>query len=204
LFGTNRITMDDFSALINYVSRHIALTDEEKAYYASLLRIKKVKKKQFIVQPDFVCTHRTYILKGAMRSYLIDGNGQDHTISFAIEDWWIADFNSYIFQTPATLFVEAMEDSTLIQISYEHEQQLLEKYPKFEKFYRILAQNGYAFLQRRILSDISLKAAERYEHFMAKYPLVAARIPQYALASYLGISHELLSKIRNKRVKKLK
>jgi CRP-like cAMP-binding protein len=196
--------MDDFSALINYVSRHISLTEEEKTYYASLLRIKKVKKKQFIVQPDFVCTHRTYILKGAMRSYMIDGNGQEHTISFGIEDWWIADFNSYIFQTPATLFVEAMEDSTLIQISYEHEQQLLDKYPKFEKFYRILAQNGYAFLQRRILSDISLKAADRYEHFIAKYPLVAARVPQYALATYLGISHELLSKIRNKRVKKLK
>src|ERR1700712_1388541 len=194
--------MDDFSALINYVSRHIALTEEEKTYYTSLLRIKKIKKKQFIVQPDFVCTHRSYILKGAMRAYLIDGNGQDHTVSFGIEDWWIADFNSYIFQQPATLFVQAMEDSTLIQISFEHEQQLLEAVPKFEKFYRILAQNGYAYLQRRILSDISLHASERYEHFMAKYPLIAARIPQYALASYLGISHELLSKIRNKRVKK--
>jgi CRP-like cAMP-binding protein len=196
--------MDDFSAITNYVSRYIALTEGEKTYYTSLLRIKKVKKKQFIVQPDFVCTHRSYILKGAMRAYLIDGNGQEHTVSFGIEDWWIADFNSYIFQQPATLFVEAMEDSTLIQISFEHEQQLLEKLPKFEKFYRILAQNGYAYLQRRILSDISLNASERYEHFMAKYPLIAARIPQYALASYLGISHELLSKIRNKRVKKLK
>jgi len=196
--------MDDFSAIIDYVSRHIVLTEEEKDYYVSLLRVKRVKKKQYIVQPDFVCTHRSYILKGAMRAYLIDGNGQDHTVSFGIEDWWIADFNSYIFQQPATLFVEAMEDSILIQISYEHEQQLLEKLPKFEKFYRILAQNGYAYLQRRILSDISLNAAERYEHFIAKYPLIAARIPQYALASYLGISHELLSKIRNKRVKKLK
>jgi len=194
--------MDDFSAIINYVSRHIELTEEDKVYYASLLKIKQVKKKQYIVQPDFVCTHRTYILKGAMRAYLIDANGQDHTVAFGIEDWWIADFNSYIFQQPATLFVEAMEDSTLIQISYENEQKLLETLPKFEKFYRILAQNGYANLQRRILSDISLNAADRYEHFLNKYPLVAARIPQYALASYLGISHELLSKIRNKRVKK--
>jgi CRP-like cAMP-binding protein len=194
--------MDDFSAIINYVSRYIVLTQEDKVFYASLLRIKKVKKKQFIVQPDFVCTHRTYILNGAMRAYLIDAKGQDHTVAFGIEDWWIADFNSYIFQQPATLFVEAMEDSTLIQISYEHEQLLLEKLPKFEKFYRILAQNGYAYLQKRILSDISLNASERYEHFIAKYPLVAARIPQYALASYLGISHELLSKIRNKRVRK--
>jgi len=194
--------MDDFSAIVNYITRHIELTEEEISYYTSLLKLKKVKKKQFIVQPDFICGHRTYILKGAMRSYLIDANGQEHTISFGIEDWWIADFNSYIFQQPATLFVEAMEDSTLIQISYENEQKLLDTLPKFEKFYRILAQNGYAFLQRRILSDISLNATDRYEHFIKKYPLVAARVPQYALATYLGISHELLSKIRNKRVKK--
>jgi len=196
--------MDDFSTIVSYVSRHIELTEEEISYYTSLLKLKKVKKKQFIVQPDFICGHRTYILKGAMRSYLIDANGQEHTISFGIEDWWIADFNSYIFQQPATLFVEAMEDSILIQISYENEQKLLDTFPKFEKFYRILAQNGYAFLQRRILSDISLNATDRYEHFIKKYPLVAARVPQYALATYLGISHELLSKIRNKRVKKLK
>lgn len=137
-----------------------------------------------------------------MRAYMIDPNGQEHTVSFGIEDWWIADFNSYIFQQPATLFVEAMEDSNLIQISYADEQKLLETVPKFEKFYRILAQNGYAYLQRRILSDISLNATDRYEHFISKYPLVAARIPKYALATYLGISHELLSKIRNKRVKK--
>jgi len=194
--------MEEFLPIINYVSRHITLTDEDKVYYTSLLRIKKVKKKQFIVQPDFVCTHRTYILKGALRAYMIDANGQEHTLAFGIEDWWIADFNSYFFQQPAMLFVEAMEDSTLIQISYENEQKLLETLPKFEKFYRILAQNGYAFLQRRILSDISLNATDRYENFESKYPLLAARIPQYALASYLGISHELLSKIRNKRVKK--
>ena len=194
--------MDDFSPIVNYVKRHIDLTAEEEAYYVSLLRMKKIRKKQFIVQPDFVCNHRTYIVKGALRSYLIDANGQDHTVAFGIDDWWIADFNSYLFRQPATLFVEALEVSTIIQISYDDEQLLLNTLPKFEKFYRILAQNGYAYLQRRILADISLDATRRYENFLKKYPLVAARVPQYVLASYLGISHELLSKIRNKRVKK--
>ncbi|AEW01103.1 Crp/Fnr family transcriptional regulator [Niastella koreensis] len=194
--------MEEFLPIINYVSRHISLTEEDKEYYASLLRLKKVKKKQYIVQPDFVCNHRTYIVKGAMRSFLIDADGQDHTVALGIDDWWIADFNSFFYRQPATLFVEALEDSTLIQISYDDEQKLLEERPRFEKFYRILAQNGYAHLQKRILSDISLKAADRYENFLSRYPALAARIPQYALASYLGISHELLSKIRNKRAKK--
>lgn len=193
--------MNDFSAIINYVSRHIELTEEDIIFYTSLLKIKQVRKKQFIVQPDFVCIYRTYILKGAMRAYLIDNSGQEHTVSLGIEDWWIADFNSFIYQQPATLFVEAMEDSTLIQISYNDEQKLLETLPKFERFYRILTQNGYASLQRRILSDISLNASDRYANFEAKYPQFLARIPQYALASYLGISHERLSRIRSKRVK---
>ena len=194
--------MDDFSPILNYVGRHIHLTDEEVSYYVSLLKLKKVKKKQFIVQPDFVCNHRTYIVTGVLRSYLIDANGQDHTVAFGIDDWWIADFNSFLFREPATLFVEAMEDSTLIQISYDDEQKLTETLPKFNKFYRKLAESGYAYLQRRVLADISLTATERYENFLNQYPVIASRVPQYTLASYLGISHELLSKIRNKRVKK--
>jgi CRP-like cAMP-binding protein len=194
--------MDDFSAIINYVSRYIELSGEETTYYLSLLRIKKVKKKQLIVQPDFVCNHRSFVVKGVLRSYLLDEEGRDHTVAFGIDNWWIADFNSYFFRQPATLFVEALEETTIIQISYDDEQALLKKVPKFQEFHRILAENGYAFLQRRILSSISLNASERYELFVKKYPLIAERVPQYALASYLGISHELLSKIRNRRVRK--
>ncbi len=194
--------MDDFSAIIKYVTKYIELTEEEKDYFVSLLKIKKVKKKQFIVQPDFICSHRTYIVKGALRAYLIDAKGLEHTVAFGIDDWWIADFNSYFFRRPATLFVEALEDSVLVQIEYNAEQELMKNIPKFEKFYRIISQNGYAFLQRRILNNISMSAEERYEEFMKQYAAVAARVPQYALASYLGFSTEFLSKIRNKRVKK--
>jgi CRP-like cAMP-binding protein len=194
--------MQEFLPILNNVARHISLTDDEKLYYTNLLKLKKVKKKQYIVQPDFVCNHRTYIAQGAMRSYFIDDKGQEHTVAIAIDDWWIADFASYIYREPATLFLEALEDTTLIQISYDDEQKLLSAVPKFALFYLNLVQFGFANLQRRILSDISLNAAERYENFLNKYPVMAARIPQYALASYLGISHELLSKIRNKRVKK--
>ena len=194
--------MDDFLSIKKYVAKHIQLTEEEEARFASYLKIKKVRKKQFIVQPDFVCNHRTYIVSGALRAYLVDEKGQEHTVAFGIEDWWIADFNSYFFRQPATLFVEALEDSVLIQIEYHAEQELLNTIPKFEKFYRIISQNGYAFLQKRILSSIGLSAEQRYEDFLKRYPAIAARVPQYALASYLGVSHELLSKIRNRRVKK--
>jgi CRP-like cAMP-binding protein len=136
-----------------------------------------------------------------MRAYLVDNKAQTHTIAFAIEDWWISDLNSYMNQEPATLFVEALEDSILIQIDYNSELLLLEKIPKFERFFRIIAQRSFAFLQRRMLSNLSKTAEERYDEFIQKYPAIVNRVPQYALASYLGFSTVFLSKIRNKKTK---
>lgn len=194
--------MDEFIKIKNYVARHIQLSETEEEYFISLLRITKVKKKQFIVQPEFICKYRSYILTGAMRAYLVDNKGQEHTVAFAIEDWWISDYNSYINQEPATLFVEALEESILIQIDYNAEQLLMETVPKFERFFRIITQRSFAFLQKRLLSNLSKSAEERYEEFIQKYPSIAGRVPQYTLASYLGFSTEFLSKIRNRRIQK--
>jgi CRP-like cAMP-binding protein len=195
--------MDDFALIKAHVAQYVQLTEEEERFFLSLLRVIKVKKKQLIVQPDFVCKYRSFIVAGTMRAYFVDHKGQDHTIAFGMEDWWIGDFNSYIFQEPATLFVEALEDATLVQIDYNAEQLLLETVPKFERVFRIIGQRGYVFLQKRMLSNLSMSAEERYEAFLKNYPALVNRVPQYTLASYLGFSTEFLSKIRNKRVKKL-
>lgn len=194
--------MNEFHKIKNYVARHIQLTEEEQEYFLSLLKIRTVKKKQFIVQPDFICKHRSYVYSGTMRAYLLDNKIQEHTIAFAIDDWWISDYNSYIFQQPATLFVEALEDTILIQIDYNAEGLLKETIPKFEKFFRIITERAFAFLQQRMLSNLSKTAEERYEEFMQRYAEIAKRVPQYALASYLGMSTEYLSKLRNNRLAK--
>lgn len=194
--------MDEFIPIVNYVERYIQLTGEEREYFVSLLRINRVKKKQYLVQPDFVCKYRSYIISGAMRAYLVDDKGKEHTVVISIEDWWISDFNSYLAQEPATLFVEALEDSVIIQIDFHSEQLLMERIPKFERFFRLITQRSFAFLQKRILSNLSKGAEERYDEFVSKYPAIANRVPQYALASYLGFSTEFLSKIRNRKTKK--
>ncbi len=196
--------MDELQQVVKYVQRHIQLTQQEEDFLVSLLKVTRVKKKQFIVQPEFTCRYRSYVAQGAMRAYVVDNEGQDHTITFAIEDWWISDYNSYINQVPATFFVVAMEDTTLVQLDYNAEQLLMETYPVFERFFRIITQRSFAFLQKRIVCNLTKSAEERYNDFMDKYPAVAARVPQYTPASYLGFSTEFLSKIRNKRTKKLK
>jgi CRP-like cAMP-binding protein len=132
----------------------------------------------------------------------VDHKGKEHTLAFAVEDWWVSDYSSLIYQEPATLFVEALEDAVLVQIEYDDEQTFLKEIPKLEKFERIITQRSLAFQQKRLLSNFTQTAEERYQEYMQKYAAIANRVPQYMLASYLGFSTEYLSKIRNKRTSK--
>jgi len=188
--------------IVEYIRRYVSLTDEEAEQFSSAFREVKIRKRQFIVQPNFTVKHRHFVLKGAFRAYVVGDEGQDHTIAFAIEDWWITDYNSYILQKEATMFVVALEDSTILEITYEKEQQLKQANHKFETFFRIRAERTAAFMQQRIISNLTQTAEERFEGFVEKYPLIVQRVPQYALASYLGMTTEFLSRIRNKRTHK--
>ncbi|MEN0054408.1 MAG: Crp/Fnr family transcriptional regulator [Mucilaginibacter sp.] len=194
--------MSEFQPLIEHVKKRVDMTDDELAELLSYFSIKKIKKKQYIIQPDFVAKHRNYVIEGAFRAYVIDEKGEEHTIQFAIEDWWISDYNSFIYQQPATMFVVALDDSVVLQITHEQEQKLKAAAHQFETFFRIMAERSAAFQQRRIISNLTQSAEERYTDFLEKYPLVAQRVPQYALASYLGMTTEFLSKIRNNKVRR--
>ncbi|MEM7297875.1 MAG: Crp/Fnr family transcriptional regulator, partial [Bacteroidota bacterium] len=158
----------------------------------------KVKRKSFIVQPGFVCKHQSHIVQGAMRSFFINPDGNEHTIAIAIDDWWISDFYSYTSQTPADLYVEALEDSTIQQIAYDKVERICEEHPRFERFFRLVAQKAFAYSQRRALANIGKTAEERYLEYAEMYPQIIQRVPQYVLASYLGMTPEFLSKIRKK------
>ncbi|WP_158796920.1 Crp/Fnr family transcriptional regulator [Pedobacter sp. L105] len=194
--------MTEPEPFIRYIQRTVELTEEELTEFTAAFKLKKLKKKQFIIQPDFIAQYRSYVVEGALRSYVIGQDGVDHTINFAIEDWWVSDLNSYLYQKPATMFVVAIEDSTVLQIEYENEQRLKQANHKFETFFRIAAERTAAFHQRRIISALTRTAEERYNDFLLVYPSVAQRLPQYAIASYLGMTTEFLSKIRNHKVRK--
>ena len=87
--------------IIEYANKFVNLTEEEAKQFSNAFKEVKIKKRQFIVQPNFTAKHRHYVLKGALMAYVVGDDGQNHTITFAIEDWWITDYNSYIFQQPA-------------------------------------------------------------------------------------------------------
>ncbi len=191
--------MNEYDSIVGHLGKYVELSEEEKATFTNVLRKAHAQKRQFIVQPGFICTHQTYVVKGALRLYLATKEGLEHTLQFAVEDWWISDFNSYIQQEPASLFVEALEPCEIWQLSYQDAESLCKANPKFEHFFRMVAQKSFAFAQRRVLSNLSKSAEERYDEFYTMYPDIVRRVPQYMLASYLGMTPEFLSKIRRRQ-----
>ena len=193
--------MNEFEPLYTRIKELLSLTKEEADFFLSHFKKKSVRKKQFVIQPDFIAQYRIYIIKGAFRAFVIGKDGQEHVISLAIEDWWITDPNSYIFQKPATMFVEALEDSQVLVLNHESDVLLREYNHKYETFFRTTAERGLAYMQRRLIASLTQTAEERYTEFAEKYPKFLQRIPQYAIASHLGMTTEYLSRIRNKRIK---
>ncbi|WP_247235278.1 Crp/Fnr family transcriptional regulator [Telluribacter sp. SYSU D00476] len=192
--------MAEYDQLEQHVLRRVALTEEQLTEFCQSFRLERIKKRQFIIQPRFTPGQRYYVVKGSFRAYVVNEEGQEHTIQFAIDDWWITDYNSYIYQQPATQFVVALEDSVVLQIDYDVEQKLKSSSHAYETFFRILAERTAAYMARRVITNLTQSAEERYLLFLEKYPDVANRVPQYALASFLGMTSEYLSKLRKRRV----
>nr|WP_205514201.1 Crp/Fnr family transcriptional regulator [Longitalea arenae] len=189
------------TSIDSYVQQFVNLDNEELATFSAAFKEIRAQKRQFLIQPNFVARHRFFVLKGALRAYVVDEEGQDRTIQLAIEQWWISDYNSYMFQQPASMFVMAVEDSTLLQISFEDEQRLKSSNYKYETFFRIIAERAAAFMQRRVITNLTKSAEQRYDLFLEKYPAMVNRFPQYVIASYLGMTTEFLSRIRNQKLR---
>jgi len=193
--------MTEFQLLYSHLKEKHSFSDEDAQLFVNHFNKRNIKKSQFVIQPDFIAKYRIYVIKGAFRAYVIGNDGQEHTISLAIEDWWITDPNSYIYQQPATMFIEAMEDSVILQLDFAKEEALKKVNPKFESFFTAAAERGLAYMQRRIIASLTLTAEERFDEFTKNYPGLLQRMPQYTIASFLGMTTEYLSRIRNKKVK---
>ncbi|MFN1216130.1 Crp/Fnr family transcriptional regulator [Chryseobacterium kwangjuense] len=192
--------MDEILILKN-ISRHIALSKDETSYFLSLLKEKTIQKKELILKQQNLCREINFVQSGILRAFYLDPSGKESTIMFAVPDWWITDMFCFINEKPAMLTIEALEESTVLQLQKKSLDELFCKVPKFEKFFRIMMQNAYIREQLRIIENLSLTAEERYDAFLRKYPLAAERVTQKQIASYLGITPEFLSSIKTNKQK---
>ena len=178
----------------------IPLTPEDEVLIKKFLTPKKLRKRQYWLQEGDICKYICVLEKGALRAFVLDEKGNEHTTAFALEGWTMGDLSSYIKAEPATLNIEALEDSELIQISKNSFDTLLEKMPKFQTYIRILMTDAYMAIQKRSTNMISLSLEERYKAFLDMYPSLPQRVPQHMIASHIGLSPETLSRIK-KRIK---
>jgi len=187
----------DYSLILKNVSNHILLDTEEEQYFTSLLEYRKIRNKQCVLSEGEISNHIYFVTGGCLRGFTVDKSGTEHVLSFAPEDWWIGDLYSYITRQPGNLFIEALESSEALVLSREKQELLYRDVPKFERFFRILAENSLVASQQRLHDRLSLTAGERYERFCVKYPTLIQRLPQKQIASYIGVTPEFFSKMRS-------
>lgn len=184
--------------ILQNISRHIQLDTTETDFFISLLQCRKLKRQEFLLKPGDICKTENFIVKGCLRTYTIDKNGFEHIVMFGIEDWWVGDLFSFLTQSPATYFIDALEETEVLQISKANLDKLYDRVPKFERFFRLILQNAFIAQQLRINQNLSFTAEQRYLDFITKHPKLEQRLSQKQISSYLGITPVFLSMLRRK------
>ncbi|NRA91261.1 MAG: Crp/Fnr family transcriptional regulator [Psychroserpens sp.] len=181
---------------IKVIFKDLSFSEEEIKIIESVFHKVILKKGTTILKPDELADSQYYILEGCLRSYYIDNQGKEHTVQFAISDWWMSDYTSFFSDTKAIMNIEVIQDAILYRISRDEKEFLYEQIPKVETFFRKKLERAFAAFQKRILSGLSLTAKERYLRFISTYPNIEKSVKNYHIASYLGITTESLSRIR--------
>lgn len=190
-------------ALIQNISKTVPLSEQEVSLIEISFKPIHLRKKQFLLQKGEPSNHMRFIAEGCVKLYKIDETGKEHILQFGIKGWWINDLYAYLTQKPATYFIQAISDSIVLQIHRDQLNLLFDEIHMMDRFFRIKTQNGYVALQERAINSMSQSASERYFNFVSGYREMEQQIPQYMLASYLGITPEHLSTLRKNLPRKL-
>lgn len=178
------------------IFKNLSFSEEQVKFIESVFYKVNYKKGDIILKANDNVDFQYYILEGCLRTYHIDKIGKEHTIQFGIKDWWISDYTAFFSASKAIMTIEVIQDAILYRISRIDKERLYEKIPAIETFFRIKLERAFAAFQRRILSNLSQTATERYLNFITTYPNIEKSVKNYHIASYLGITTESLSRIR--------
>jgi CRP/FNR family transcriptional regulator len=187
------------SALITHIKKNISVSTEEEQIINGHVRLISIKKKAWLLSEGDICHSNYFVEKGCLRMYYITDKGTEQITQFALENWWLADYMSLIMQKPSPFFIQAIEDAQVIALDHHKQEELLQQVPAMERYFRLMMQRAYAAMQMRIKYMHDFSKEEVYHQFSGLFPGFVQRIPQYMLASYLGLTPEYLSEIRKKK-----
>nr|WP_315251285.1 Crp/Fnr family transcriptional regulator [uncultured Flavobacterium sp.] len=186
--------------LLDYFQKLIPLNNIEKELVSSLFKPRLYRKRQYVLQEGDICNYFNFVVRGCLRLYKVDDKGNTHIIQFAAENWWMSEIGSFHSRKPSEMSIDALEDTIVLQISYEDLITIYKQAFKFDKIFRVLIENSYVSLQKRLLQNISSTAEDRYLSFIQNHSHLTNRLPQTQIAAFLGITPEFLSRLRNKQV----
>jgi CRP-like cAMP-binding protein len=184
------------NSILSEIFKDVSFSKEEISLIESKLENVSFKKGETLLKADQIVTNQYYVKTGCLRTYFIDKSGKEHTIQFAIKDWWISDYTAFFSSTKAIMTIECLQDTDLYKISRKNMEDLYCEIPKLETFFRKKMEKAFASFQKRIVASLSESAKERYISFVRTYPNIEQLIKNYHIASYLGITTESLSRIR--------
>jgi len=171
-------------------------------YLFSISKVKKFSKGDVLIRQGQRVDKVYFVTEGCLRSYCVDKNGKEHTLQFAIKDWWISDYIAIHDNELATLTIECLKESGAIEFNTKELDNMFTLFPEFESFQRYILERHMVSLHKRILNQLQLTAAERYDLFLEKYPDIEQYTRNYHIASFLGVTQESLSRIRVEKAKK--
>lgn len=187
------------NVLIKNISKHINLTKDEILIFENFWTEKTLEKGQYLLKNGDVCRYDNYVVSGALKAFYINSDrGNEEIIYFAIDDWWATDIESFSKQEPSIYNIQAIKKTTVLQISHHSFQKMLIAIPALERYFRVILESYLGAQQKRIIYNNVRDAESRYYDFLETYPKIASKVPQYLIASYLGVSAEFISRIRKK------
>lgn len=190
--------MNGRELLLQNIARHIMLSEQEQSYFCSLLSERHYSKKTYLLREGDTCNSFHFITQGCVRTYLRDQKGEEHILTIAATDWWVADFMSYVLERPSNLFIEAIEHTSTLILTKTGRVALFRQIPQFERYFRILTERAFAFSQQRITDSLSLTAAERLQQFRERYAHIAGSLTQQQIASFIGVTPAFFSRMLKK------
>lgn len=186
--------------LRKHLQAYILISEKEFQQIATYFEYFEVKKRQNLNSFKNISRYNFFVIQGCLNMYFINDKGENQSVQFAIENWWVSDFLNLYRNKESTFYIQAVEDCKIVSISKSNQEKLLTKFPKIERYFRIIYQIAYGASLYRIKFLYQSSKAERYFHFIKHHPEFAQRIPQYLIASFLGLTPEYVSEIRAKYI----
>ena len=189
----------NYPGFISHIRRYVELTEQDVAKIESYVQLLELKKKEYLLTEGQVCKFNYFVEKGCIRMFYINDKIVEQTTQFALEEWWLSDYFSFAKQLPSQYSIQAVEKSLVVAIDYQLQDKLFDEIPQLERYFRIMMQRALAASQLRVKLIYQLSKEEMYKHFNTSFPHFFQRVPQYMIASYLGLTPEYLSELRKKK-----